>query len=151
MAPTLNQVTTVSLDSLEAHIGYGLRRAQIAVFGDFIESMHDVDLTPAKFSVLMLIDENPGVQQSLICEALGIQKTNFVALLHEFEQRGLAERRPNGNDRRTNALYLTRKGRALLRRAQALQSALENRLARRLGLGGRRQLLGLLKRLGADT
>jgi DNA-binding MarR family transcriptional regulator len=114
-----NRSHAVSFGALSEHLGYVLRRAQMAVFADVIEALKGVDLTPGKFSVLFLIRENPGLPQSAICEALGILKGNFVALLHEFERRGLAERRAGGPDARTNALYLTRRGRDLLRRAIA--------------------------------
>ncbi len=134
----------VSLGDLSEHLGYVLRRAQMAVFQAFIEALRTVDLTPGKYSVLLLIGENPGLPQSAICDALGILKGNFVALLHEFERRGLAERRAGGVDARTNALHLTRKGHNLLRRASALSRAYEEHLARELGHGRRAQLRSLL-------
>jgi DNA-binding MarR family transcriptional regulator len=80
----------VSFGDLPGQLGYVLRRAQLAVFQDFIEALKAVDLTPGKFSVLLVIGENPGLPQSALCQALGILKGNFVALLHEFERRGLA-------------------------------------------------------------
>jgi DNA-binding MarR family transcriptional regulator len=135
---------TISFGDLKGHLGYVLRRAQLAVFQDFIEVLGAVDLTPGKFSVLVLIGENPGLPQSAICEALGILKGNFVALLHEFERKGLAERRAGGLDARTNALHLTRKGRDLLRRATALSNAHEERLANGLGKDRRAKLQSLL-------
>lgn len=137
----------VSLGDLSEHLGYVLRRAQMAVFQAFIEALKAVDLTPGKYSVLLLIGENPGLPQSAICEALGILKGNFVALLHEFERRGLAERRAGGVDARTNALHLTRKGHNLLRRATALSRAHEARLAHELGKDRRTQLQSLLRDL----
>ena len=137
----------ISFGDLRRHLGYILRRAQLAVFQDFIEVLSALDLTPGKYSVLLLIGENPGLSQSAICEALGILKGNFVALLHEFERRGLAERRAGGRDARTNALHLTRKGRELLRRATQLSRAHEDRLANGLGKERRAQLQLLLLEL----
>ena len=113
----------------------------------FIDALKSVDLTPGKYSVLLLIDENPGLPQSTICEALGILKSNFVSLLHEFERRGLAERRAGSGDARTNALHLTRKGRSLLRKATELSRAHEARLTKGLGKDRRTQLHMLLQEL----
>jgi DNA-binding MarR family transcriptional regulator len=137
----------VSFGGLSDHLGYVLRRAQLAVFMAFIDALKSVDLTPGKYSVLLLIDENPGLPQSMICEALGILKSNFVSLLHEFERRGLAERRAGSADGRTNALHLTRKGRALLRKATGLSRAHEARLTKALGREHRALLQSLLQEL----
>ena len=141
----------VSLGDLSEHLGYVLRRAQMAVFQAFIEALRTVDLTPGKYSVLLLIGENPGLPQSAICDALGILKGNFVALLHEFERRGLAERRAGGVDARTNALHLTRKGHNLLRRASALSRALRGAPCTRTGSRPTRAIAIAAARFGADS
>jgi len=137
----------IDLGPLNQQVGYVLRRAQIAVFSDSIAYLNDVDLRPTQFGVLMVIDQNPGLTQSDVCLALGIQKANFVPLLNELERRGLAVRRKGKADRRAYALYLTAAGRALLRRARALQAKYEKDLTRRLGNRGRELLLALLGRL----
>jgi len=137
----------VDLGPLPGLIGYALRRAQLAVFHDFIRTLAAVDIRPAQFSVLLVIEANPGLKQSEVSAALGIQRTNFVALLDELERRGLARREPAAGDRRSHALHLTDDGEALLRRMKALQERHERRLVERLGEAGRRQLLALLARI----
>lgn len=139
--------TGVSLGPLPGFVGYALRRAQLAVFEDFIRSLEAVDLRPAYFSVLLVIDVNPGLNQSEVSSALGIQRTNFVAMVGRLEKRGLIVRKPARGDRRSYALYLTDEGKALLERALRLQGAHEEKLARKLGPGGRERLLSLLWRL----
>jgi DNA-binding MarR family transcriptional regulator len=140
----------IKFGDLQDHLGYVLRRAQMEVFSRFAEAMRDVDLTPGQFGVLVLIDQNPGVRQSAICDALGIQRSNFVALLHNLERRGLALRRTHGSDARINALHLTRKGQTLLRRANTLHTAYEANLTQRLGPAGRETLLTLLRELSGS-
>ena len=39
------------------------------------------DIRPAQFSVLTVIERNPGLTQSQVAEALGIKRTNFVGML----------------------------------------------------------------------
>jgi DNA-binding MarR family transcriptional regulator len=128
-------------------VGYAVRRAQIAIFGDFLESLREVDLRPAQFGVLVVIDDHPGMRQSDVCAGLGIQKANFVPLISELEARGLVVREPGANDRRAYALHLTAQGAALLRRARELHARHEARLTERIGRRGRAQLLLLLNRL----
>jgi len=135
------------LGPLSDYLGYALRRAQLAVFEDFFETYADLNLRPTQFGLLIVIDQNPGLKQAEASAALGIQTPNFVALVDELERRGLAQRLPAVNDRRSHALYLTKAGEALLKRVQVRQAEHEARLAARLGKTGRAQLLNLLAKL----
>ena len=83
----------IDLGPLPELIGYVLRRAQLVVFQDFFAAFAPFDIRPAQFSVLTVIERNPGLTQSQVAEALGIKRTNFVGMLDELEKRGLAERR----------------------------------------------------------
>jgi DNA-binding MarR family transcriptional regulator len=132
------------MGDLPNFIGYALRRAQICVFDDFIRSLAKLDLQPAQFSVLLVIDRNPGLKQSQVSAVLGIQRTNFVAMVDELERRDLVVRQSVPNDRRSYALVLTEHGRQHLRKAQVLQSKHERRVSEKLGEGGRAELLRLL-------
>ena len=72
----------------------------------------------------------------------------WPALVHEIEERGLIERRPAVDDKRANALHLTRAGRTFLARARAVHDEMEEALIERLGgAKGRDALLALLDRL----
>jgi DNA-binding MarR family transcriptional regulator len=137
----------LDLSELTDAVGYALRRAQIAVFEEFIDRVAALDLKPAQYSVLLTLGRNPGRKQSEIAVALGIQQPNFVALLDELEKRGLAERVRSPTDRRSHAVVLTKDGRALLERARVVQADHETALAERLAPGGREVLLALLRRL----
>jgi DNA-binding MarR family transcriptional regulator len=137
----------VELGPLKGALGYALRRAQMLAYADFIGALQELDLSPGEFGVLTVIEANPGLSQSEACRALGIQKTNFCAVVNRFEQRGLAVRRDVDHDRRSYALHLTAHGQALLRQARAKQAEHEARLVSRLGEQGRDQLLRLLGRL----
>jgi len=135
------------LGPLPALVGYALRRAQLAVFQDFVETMAALDIRPAQFSVLLLIERNPRVNQAQIGEALGIKPANLAVMLNELAARGFAERRPGALDRRAHALHLTTAGRALMRHLHARVADHERRLVERLGTTGKAQLLRLLARL----
>jgi DNA-binding MarR family transcriptional regulator len=139
----------VDMKPLQGYLGYALRRAQMLAYADFIAALSELNLSPGQFGVLTVIATNPGLRQSQVSSALGIQKTNFVAVLNEFERRGLAVRKPGALDRRSYALYLTPAGEALLRRARAAQARHEAHLVGRIGQQGREQLLSLLNRLTA--
>src|SRR5437899_11190098 len=101
-------------------LGYSLKRAQLRSFEDFIRCVAPLRLTPAQFSVLLLLDRNPGRNQTEIANTLGILRPNFVSMLDALESRGLCARMRSTNDRRSHILVLTDKGRAVLARAKKL-------------------------------
>jgi DNA-binding MarR family transcriptional regulator len=96
----------------------------------------------------VIIAANPGLKQSEVAEALGIQRANFVAIADGLESRGLAERRKSDLDRRVQALYLTKSGEALFEAIMTKWKRHEDSLIDRLGgAAARDQLLDLLSRI----
>jgi len=140
----------VSFGALTGYLGYALRRAHMVAVAEFLQAFQELDLRPTQLAVLMIINENPGVRQTEVCEALGIQKANFVPLLNELERRGLALRKSVAGDRRSSALHLTSLGNVTVQRAHAIHDTLEERFSARLGRRGRDQLLALLNKVIAS-
>ena len=77
----------LQLGELSEQLGYVLKRAQLKVFENFLRCMASLQLTPAQFSVLLLVEKNPGRNQTEIASTLGILRPNFVALLDNLESR----------------------------------------------------------------
>lgn len=125
-------------------LGYRLRLAQQAVFRDFAQSVSD--LPPGRVGILLLIDANPGVTQSRLAQAVGLDRSTLVGVLHALAAHELVERR-RGEDRRTNGLWLTRSGRALVASLKQRIRLHERRVAARLTSHERAQLLLLLEKL----
>jgi DNA-binding MarR family transcriptional regulator len=138
---------SLDLSALTEITGYPLRRAQLAVFEDFNRRFASIGLSPAQYSALVAIGDNPGRKQSEIAGALGIQRPNFVAMMDELERRGLAKRLRSDADRRSHALALTQRGSELVARARLVQAEQESAIARLLGPKGRERLVALLRRL----
>src|SRR3954467_2845372 len=138
---------SIDLGPLPDLIGYVLRRAQLAGFQDFFAAFAPFDIRPAQFSVLTILERNPGLTQTQVAEALGIKRTNFVGMLDELETRGLAERRQTARDKRSYALYLTADGAALMRKLRPVLKAHESRVVAKLGEEGRDALVALLREI----
>jgi DNA-binding MarR family transcriptional regulator len=101
-----------------------------------------------EYSVLVLVDGNPGRKQTEIASALGVKRANFVALVDGLQARGLLERVHVKTDRRANALHLTPEGEKFLAQARKVHEELEQEFIDRLGGNAQRdQLLSLLERL----
>ena len=125
-------------------LGYRLRLAQQALFRDFAATV--ADLSPGRVGILLLIEANPGVTQSRLAQAVSLDRSTMVGVLHLLQGRGLVERR-RGEDRRTNGLWLTAEGRALVSRLKRRIQLHERRVAARLSGAEREQLIGLLEKL----
>ena len=139
------------LGELAELLGYSLKRAQLKVFEDFLRCVEPLQLTPAQFSVLLLLDRNPGRNQTEIANTLGILRPNFVSMLDALESRGLLARMRSTNDRRSHILVLTDNGRAVLARAKKLvASKHEARLNELLGPANRVALLGMLSKIANE-
>jgi DNA-binding MarR family transcriptional regulator len=134
---------------LDRQLGYVLRRAQIAVFRDFFAAFERFDIRPGQYSILTIIECNPGLKQSQVSEALGIKRTNLVAMIDVLERRRLVRRAPAANDRRSHALMLTEAGKRLTRELHALSERHERRIVEALGSETHRRMFAWLKRLAA--
>jgi DNA-binding MarR family transcriptional regulator len=141
----------LQLGELSELLGYVLKRAQLKVFEDFLRCVESLQLTPAQFSVLILLEKNPGRNQTEIANTLGILRPNFVAMLDGLESRDLCTRMRSTNDRRSHILVLTDKGRAVLQRAKKLvASKHEARLNELLGPANRAALLSMLSKIARE-
>src|SRR3981189_1765800 len=143
--------TALQLGELSDLLGYSLKRAQLKVFEDFLRCVAPLQLTPAQFSVMLLLDKNPGRNQTEIANTLGILRPNFVAMLDGLESRDLCARIRSTNDRRSHILVLTDKGRAVLAPAKKLVAAKqEARLNELLGPADRAALLSMLATIARE-
>ncbi len=136
----------LDLGPLPGLLGYQLRLAQLAVFRDFERSAGGLGVSPGRFGLLALVEANPGVSQSRLAHAVGLDRSTMVAVLDQLGDRRLVERRA-GPDRRTNGLWLTREGKRLVARLKRRITEHEARIAGRLSAKERATLLELLRRL----
>jgi DNA-binding MarR family transcriptional regulator len=125
-------------------VGYRLRLAHQAVFRDFAASVPEA--TPGRAGMLMLVEANPGVTQGRLASEVGLDRSTMVGVIDALEDSGLLERR-RGADRRTNGLWLTRRGRTAVSAMKRRIQAHERRVAARLTAAERTQLLALLEKL----
>jgi len=138
----------LELGQLNNHLGYFLRRLQIWVFKDFIETLRVMKVRPAQYSVLLIIEANPGRTQAAIAQSLSIERARLARLLHELERRKWISRRASGRDARSHSLYLTRDGERALERIKVLARRHEAQLASYIGQKRRQQLMDLLREFG---
>jgi DNA-binding MarR family transcriptional regulator len=113
----------------------------------FTTALEPLGLRPPHFGVLTLIAADPGVTQQQLVDRSMIDPSSMVSILDELEERSLAERRANPNDRRKHALHLTRRGKTTLARARKVASSVAGDVLAPLDAGERKTLQALLRKL----
>ena len=148
-AAKATKAAELDLDLLPGLIGYQLRLTQLAIFGDFGNTLSDQAISPGRFGVLVLIGANPGMTQSRLALATQLDRSTMVAVIDQLEARKLVERRAAPNDRRSNALWLTEDGKKLLRTMKRRVKAHETHIAAALGAEDAARLIAMLARIRA--
>ena len=95
------------------------RRATSAIGG----VLKTIGLSIPQFDLLSTLTEREGLSQQELAERLYVTKGNVSGLLDRMVEADLVERRSIPGDRRSNALYLTKKGRELAEKGIAAQRA----------------------------
>jgi MarR family transcriptional regulator, temperature-dependent positive regulator of motility len=106
-------------------------------------------LTKPQYAVLRAVRERPGIEQSAVATAAGIDKATLAAVLLRLEQRGLLTRRIDVTDRRRRLVKLTDAGVREVRRTLPVAAEVDARLLDRLDAAEREQLHTLLTKLVA--
>jgi DNA-binding MarR family transcriptional regulator len=132
---------------LDDLVGFHLRRAQSVVFEHFMVSMKSEKVSPGQFGVLVLIEGNPGLNQSGLAAALGIERSTMVAVINVLEDRGLVKRQESTTDRRSYVLSLSKQGQHLLNTVKARVGDHEAEISGALSNSEKQTLLGLLKKI----
>ncbi len=125
-------------------LGYRLRLAHQAVFRDFAASVPQA--SPGRAGMLMLVEANPGVTQGRLAAEVGLDRSTMVGVVDALEGSGFLARR-RGADRRTNGLWLTRRGRSTVAAMKRRIQAHERRIAAKLTAAEHAQLLALLEKI----
>src|ERR1700760_4866840 len=123
----------LDLGELNTHIGYFARRFQVWIFQDLIRELATAELRISHYSVLAIIAANPGLAQSEVAQAVGIEPARLVRVLDELERRSWIQRMRPATDRRSHALYLTQDGQKAVAHIRDLARQHETHVIERLG------------------
>ena len=97
-------------------------------------------------AVLALIRDHPLTQRGLI-DRLEIDKSSAVYIVDDLERLGSATREPDANDRRANAVQITRKGRKFLADGLKIVQRVQSRAVNSFTAADIASLRDLLNRL----
>jgi DNA-binding MarR family transcriptional regulator len=139
--------TPIDGDYAPQSLAFLLSQVGIHASRRFAERIAAVDLNPPLFRVLNLVAAAEGRSQQAIAAAIEIPPSRMVALVDELEQRGLVERRPDPEDRRVRALFLTAKGKRCLARGRKIAADHEEELTAGMTTVDRKRLVALLQKI----
>ncbi len=133
--------------------GYNLRIAQVAVFDNFVKVVGSAlagrmgGLTPGRFSLLVLLRANPGINQTDLSRGVGVDKSTLTPALDQLEKKGLILRQRTAADRRTYSLSLSPTGEQLLDELMDKVAQHEMNIVAGLTVSERATLNRLLKKM----
>ena len=139
--------TELDLGILPELLGYQLRRAQLGVFQHFAGALSDWNITPGQVGLLVLVSCNPGISQTALARAVGVERSTLGEAVDRLIKRRLLVRKPAPRDRRSYALRLSASGKRFLADLIPRVFAHEDDAAGHLSPEERKTLISLLRRL----
>ena len=137
----------INLGPLKNYIGFQLRRAQEVSFRAFARRVGDGEMSPGRFAILALINDNPGMNQAELSRSDGRDKSTLALALKDLEKRGLVTRKRSRTDGRAYHLELTASGKKQLEALTEHAQAHDRRLDQIVGAIHKPLLIHLLERI----
>ncbi len=137
----------LDLGFLPELLGYQLRRAQVTVFQHFAGALGDWNVTPGQLGLLVLVARNPGISQTALARAVGVERSTLGEAIDPLRKRRLLRREPAPKDRRSYALHLSVNGEKFLDDFVPHLLRHEDEVAGNLSPEERKTLIALLRRL----
>lgn len=145
--PDIGKVGAPSADSPPRSVGFLLSQLGFVTARQFTAALAPLGIRPKDWALMRFVATDEGQSQQALAERIGLPPSRMVALVDRLEERGILERRPDPEDRRVRALYLTVKGHRTLERAFEAALDTETELCEPLGPRERDRLIDLLQKL----
>jgi DNA-binding MarR family transcriptional regulator len=128
-------------------LGYNIRRAEIALWRDFSRTVGEGEVRPALFSLMILVEANPGIAQTDIANQLDIDKATVVGLVQRLQRRQCVVCEKSTQDRRRQGIVLTDTGQKELNKLRTEMLEHEARFTRLFSAQELAHLFTLLRRI----
>jgi DNA-binding MarR family transcriptional regulator len=141
------RVPGIDYGVLDALLGYALRRAQLKLYEDFIRSLAPWNITPPRFSALVLIANNPDLKLTDLSRILNVARSGAVTVVDALSELGYVERHASATDKRAYRLLLTPRGKKALTQITRAVHEHDRRIVSMLTAPEQTQLMSLLARM----
>ena len=112
------------------------------------QSMKPLGLTQSQWRVMAYVSRTPGISQTELANSLECSRMAITSLLERMQDKALIERQAVEGDRRVRAVFLSRKGRALVKEMNRTAIGMLDRIFADLSMHDRKKLhklLGVIK------
>jgi DNA-binding MarR family transcriptional regulator len=110
----------------------------------YTEALEPFGIRPRHVAALIELRDRGELTQQSLCGQLHLDPTNLVAILNELEERGLATRRRDPEDRRRHLVEVSDEGIAVIEKVSKVMDGVEAELLDGLEPAEREQLEDLL-------
>ncbi len=144
---TRTSASRVRYGVLESSIAFNLRRAHNLALQAFARQIGPGYGKPGRFTILTLIAENPGISQTALGRASGLDISTLTPSLNDLVRRGLVRRQRLPRDRRSYSLHITSTGAGFRDEVSHLALLFDGTLLRAVGAKAKPGLLRALRRI----
>jgi DNA-binding MarR family transcriptional regulator len=144
-----NASSGIDLACLDRMTGFLVRLAQLRIYEAFHTELGGRNITPARYSLLALLHDNPDSRPGQIAEALRVKPSNMASLLTQFEAEGLIVRLTDPAERRAALVRLSDAGETLFAEIDPVVRALEDKAVAMLEDAEKAELRRLLAAVAA--
>lgn len=134
--------------SHEAPLGFLLYRVMAALRPQVAAELKPLGLSLPEFVCMRILSKNPGLTSAQLARGTNVSAQAANQVLHALEQRGALSRPASTPSGRAMPAQLTRRGKALLKRADAAVHVADQRVLGRLTADEQRRLKELLYAAG---
>lgn len=138
-------------ESDEEPLGFLLYRVVAALRPQIAAELKPLQLSLPEFVCMRILSKRPGLTSAELARGTNVSAQAANQVLHGLEERGALSRPESTPAGRAMPAQLTRRGKALLTRAEAAVELAEERVLTGLGADERRQLKRLLRAAGNRT
>jgi|TARA_B110000196_G_C21044940_1_gene614348 DNA-binding MarR family transcriptional regulator len=132
--------------------GHLIRRCQQRAVDLFVEEVGESGPNTRQFAVLINVFQNPGMSQTALVEASGIDRSTLTEVLKRMIDRGMISKARAREDQRTNALFLTGAGVSVLKSTFEAAERAQLRILKPLSVVDRSVAMSILEALaGGNT
>jgi DNA-binding MarR family transcriptional regulator len=117
----------------------------------FAERVAALGVSPPQVGLLRWIAQSPGNSQQAMAKHFDTQPSRVVTFVDELEELGLAQRRPDPQDRRVRIVELTDRGREVMRGMRKVMEEHEEEILAPFSAEERARLHDLLRRMAEQA
>ena len=136
-----------NLGMLPTLLGYQLGTAKSIVIDSFSKTLSHKKLTPKLFGMLVVVESNSGVNQTVLSDLLNFDRGQTVRYLDRLQEQGLIRRTRDKKDRRNQIIEIENKGKTLVASLAKIVQIHETKITSNLSSRERATLMLLLRKL----